>query len=66
MLGRVSAFITTATFGARPIGAALGAVVATRFGVELCLAVAAAGFLIQFLVIIASRVPQLRALPEAA
>ncbi|MCK3778589.1 hypothetical protein MZK49_17945 [Ensifer sesbaniae] len=24
MLGRVSAFITTATFGARPIGAALG------------------------------------------
>ncbi|HEV7320989.1 MAG TPA: MFS transporter [Ensifer sp.] len=66
MLGRVSAFITTATFGARPIGAALGAVVATRFGVEACLAVAATGFLVQFLVIIASRVPQLRALPEAA
>ncbi len=66
MLGRVSAFITTATFGARPIGAALGAVVATRFGVEACLAVAAVGFLIQFLVIIASGVPQLRALPEAA
>ncbi|MBZ7923462.1 MFS transporter [Ensifer adhaerens] len=66
MLGRVSAFITTATFGARPIGAALGALVATRFGVEACLAVAAAGFLVQFLVIIASRVPQLRALPEAA
>lgn len=66
MLGRVSAFITTATFGARPIGAALGAVVATRFGVEACLAVAAVGFLIQFLVIIASAVPQLRELPEAA
>lgn len=66
MLGRVSAFITTATFGARPIGAALGAIVATRFGVEACLAVAAVGFLIQFLVIIASGVPQLRALPEAA
>jgi len=29
-------------------------------------AFAAAGFLIQFLVIMASRVPQLRALPEAA
>ncbi|WP_113554184.1 MFS transporter [Hyphomicrobiales bacterium] len=66
MLGRVSAFITTATFGARPIGAALGAIVATRFGVEACLAVAAVGFLIQFLVIIASGIPQLRALPEAA
>lgn len=66
MLGRVSAFITTATFGARPIGAALGAIVATRFGVEACLAVAAAGFLLQFLVIMVSRVPQLQALPEAA
>lgn len=66
MLGRVSAFITTATFGARPIGAALGALVATRYGVEACLMVATTGFLIQFLVIIASQVPRLRALPEAA
>lgn len=66
MMGRVSAFITTATFGARPIGAALGAIVATRYGVEACLMVAAAGFLLQFLVIIASQVPRLRALPEAA
>ena len=48
------------------VGAALGAVVATRFGVEACLAVAAVGFLVQFLVIIASAVPQLRELPEAA
>ncbi|HEV7305265.1 MFS transporter [Ensifer sp.] len=66
MLGRVSAFVTTATFGARPIGAAVGALVATRFGVEACLAVAGLGFLIQFLVIIVSRVPHLRALPETA
>lgn len=66
MLGRVSAFITTATFGARPVGAALGAIVATHYGVKACLSVATVGFLIQFLVIIASQVPRLRALPEPA
>ena len=64
MLGRVSALIMTATFGARPIGAALGALVAARYGVAACLAIATAGFLIQFLVIAASQVPRLRALPE--
>ncbi|MGX5736935.1 MFS transporter [Bosea thiooxidans] len=66
MLGRVSALIMTATFGSRPIGAAIGAVVAARFGAPACLAVAAAGFLIQLLVISASSVPRLRELPEAA
>ncbi|MNL87177.1 hypothetical protein D3C87_2162070 [compost metagenome] len=66
MLGRVSALIMTATFGSRPIGAAIGAIVASRYGAPACLAVAAAGFLIQFLVISASSVPRLRELPEAA
>jgi len=66
MLGRVSALIMTATFGSRPIGAAIGAVVAARFGAPACLAVAAGGFLIQLLVISASSVPRLRELPEAA
>ena len=66
MFGRVSALIMTATFGARPIGAALGAVVAARFGVEACLWVAAAGFLAQLLVICASRVPKLEVLPVAS
>lgn len=66
MLGRVSALIMTATFGSRPVGAAIGALVAARFGAPACLAVAAAGFLIQLLVIGASSVPRLRELPEAA
>jgi predicted MFS family arabinose efflux permease len=65
MLGRVSAVVMTATFGARPLGAAIGAIVATRSGVAACLIIAAAGFLIQFVVIAASPVPRLRALPEA-
>jgi MFS family permease len=63
MLGRVSALIMTATFGARPIGAALGAILAARYGVAACLALSAAGFLIQFLVIAASSVPTLKELP---
>jgi predicted MFS family arabinose efflux permease len=66
MLGRVSALIMTATYGARPIGAAIGALVAAQAGAETCLAVAVAGFLVQFLVICASQIPRLRALPEAA
>lgn len=66
MLGRVSALIMTATFGARPIGAALGAVVAARFGVEACLLVATGGFLIQLLAISVSRVPKLKELPAAS
>ncbi|RWR05631.1 MFS transporter [Sinirhodobacter populi] len=66
MLGRVSAFIMTATFGARPIGAAIEAVIAAHSGVAACLTAAVGCFLIQLLVIIASRVPRLRELPQAS
>lgn len=65
MLGRVSALIMTATFGTRPLGAAIGALIAQRFGAPACLLVSLAGFAAQFLVIMASRVPQLRAVPDA-
>ncbi|MDC9813704.1 MULTISPECIES: MFS transporter [Rhizobium] len=64
ILGRVSALIVTATYGSRPIGAAIGALVATHFGVGTCLFVATGGFLIQFLIILFSPVPGLRALPN--
>jgi predicted MFS family arabinose efflux permease len=66
MLGRVSALIMTATFGARPIGAAIGASVAAHLGIAACLALATAGFLIQLLLIGFSRVPRLRDISEAA
>ncbi|MBI0434030.1 MFS transporter [Roseomonas sp. KE0001] len=65
LLGRVSAVVMTATFGARPLGAALGALLAARLGVEACLAAAALGFLVQALVIAASPVPRLTRLPAA-
>ena len=66
MLGRVSALIMTATFGARPLGAAIGASVAAHFGIAACLALATAGFLVQLLVIAFSRVPRLQDLSEVA
>jgi predicted MFS family arabinose efflux permease len=66
LLGRVSAIIVTATYGARPLGAAIGAGLSARFGVEACLAVSAIGFLAQFIAIVVSAPPRLKALPEPA
>jgi predicted MFS family arabinose efflux permease len=66
MLGRVSALVTMATAGARPIGAALGGMVGAGYGPEACLVLALAGFIGQALVILASPVPRLAALPQGA
>lgn len=63
MLGRVSAIIVTATFGARPAGAAIGAAISAGFGVEACLVVSAIGFAIQLAAILGSAPPRLKALP---
>lgn len=66
LLGRVSAVILTATFGARPVGALIGATLAARVGLDACLWVSTAGFLVQFVVLFASPVRRLRSQPEAA
>lgn len=66
LLGRVSAVILTATFGARPLGALIGATLAARVGLDACLWVSTGGFLVQFLVLFASPVRRLRSQPEAA
>lgn len=66
LLGRVSAFFMTASFGARPLGAAIGAAIAAHAGVRACLVAATGFFLVQLVVITASRVPRLQELPEAA
>jgi predicted MFS family arabinose efflux permease len=66
MLGRVSAILATATQGARPIGAALAAVVGGAYGAEAGLMVMTLGFLVQALVIVGSPVPRLTRLPEPA
>lgn len=64
LLGRVSAVILTATFGARPVGALIGAALASRLGLEACLWVSSAGFAAQFVVLAASPVPRLQSQPE--
>ena len=58
LLGRVSA-INIAMYGSRPLGAAIGALVGGLYGAETALVVAAGGFLIQALVILASPVRRL-------
>lgn len=65
LLGRVSAIDITA-YGARPVGAALGAVVGGLYGAETCLVVAAVGFLVQVAVILASPVVRLAHQPGMA
>jgi predicted MFS family arabinose efflux permease len=63
LLGRVSAINITG-YGARPIGALIGAVVGGVYGTEACLVVAAIGFLIQAVVIVVSPVLRLDRQPE--
>jgi len=64
LLGRVSA-LNILAYGARPIGAAFGALVGEVYGPEACLLLAALGFLIQVMIIFGSPVPRLARLPEA-
>ncbi|MEN3929847.1 MFS transporter [Microvirga sp. W0021] len=66
MMGRVSALILTVTFGARPLGSVIAAMLALQFGVESCLWLAVAGFIVQFVIILLSTVPSLKALPATA
>ena len=65
LLGRVSAVVTMATFGARPLGAAIGGIVGLHLGLPACIALAFAGFVVQALVVLASPVPRLHRLPDA-
>jgi predicted MFS family arabinose efflux permease len=63
LLGRVSAMNGLA-YGARPVGAAIGAVVGGLYGAPLCLVIAAIGFLLQVAVILVSPVVRLERQPE--
>jgi predicted MFS family arabinose efflux permease len=66
LLGQVSAMFLTVNAGARPLGAALGALVGAQWGEAACLALAALGFGVQALLITASPVRVLRQLPAPA
>ena len=65
MMGRVSALNSTATYGARPVGALLGAVISARWSVDACLVAASVAFLVQALVIFMSPAARLENVPDA-
>jgi predicted MFS family arabinose efflux permease len=65
LLGRVSA-INALAYGARPLGSVIGAVVGALYGAELCLVLAALGFLLQAAVILISPVVRLERQPAYA
>ncbi|WP_256977694.1 MFS transporter [Bordetella genomosp. 10] len=62
LVARVSSVIMTATFGARPLGAVLGAWLSARFGVASCLIGVAIGFAIQLGIIAFSAPSRLRSI----
>jgi predicted MFS family arabinose efflux permease len=65
LLGRVSA-LNIVAYGARPIGAAIGAAVGGFYSAEGCLVVASAGFLLQAATILISPVVRLTQQPAMA
>ena len=65
LLGRVSA-INAVAYGARPLGAGIGALVGALYDAPTCLIVAAVGFLIQAVVILGSPVPRLARQPASS
>ncbi|MDP9900154.1 MFS transporter [Variovorax ginsengisoli] len=62
-LGCVSALFLTVNAGARPVGAALGALVGARWGAPACFWLALAGFALQAVVVFASPLRGLARLP---
>lgn len=63
LLSRVSAVIMTATFGMRPLGAAIGGLTGSLSGPRFCIVLAAVGFLVQLIIIRNSPVPRLTSVP---
>lgn len=63
MLGRVSALMMMASFGARPVGAVLGGTVGSWYGLDAAILLSLALFVGQAIVLLRSAVPRLRTLP---
>jgi predicted MFS family arabinose efflux permease len=64
LMGRVSA-INIVAYGARPIGAAIGALVGGIYNAQVCLIIAALAFALQAAVVLLSRLPRLAEQPAA-
>ncbi len=66
LIGRVSAVVMTATYGARPLGALIGAGVGAVAGAPWCLAVAVLAFAVQAAIILRSPAFKLHVMPRSA
>lgn len=64
LLGRVSATLTTATYGMRPLGALAGGLAGEWLGLQVAMLLPVALFALSLLAILASTMPRLKALPE--
>lgn len=64
LLGRVSATLTTAIYGMRPLGALAGGLAAEYGGLEAAIALPVLLFALSTLAILASPMPRLKAMPE--
>lgn len=65
LLGRATAVILTVSFGARPVGAGIAALVALYWDTQTCLYLVLLGFGGQFLLVFFSPLRRLKALPDA-
>ena len=65
MIAKVSSVIMTVTFGARPLGAAIGVYISVNFGVNSCIFAVFLGFLIQLIIILFSKPAKLKNLSDA-
>lgn len=66
MLGRISSLVVVSTYGARPIGAGGGALIAATAGMHWCLVVSTVAFLAQCVIVFRSQLPGVRELPAAS
>ncbi|MFC9983032.1 hypothetical protein ACFU0W_06520 [Microbacterium keratanolyticum] len=66
MLGPVSSLVVVSTYGARPIGAGIGAFVAASAGMHWCLVASTVAFLAQSVIVFRSQLPGVRELPAAS
>ena len=64
MIAKVSSVIMTVTFGARPLGAAIGVYISANFGVKSCILAVLIGFLIQLIIILFSKPAKLKNLSD--
>jgi predicted MFS family arabinose efflux permease len=63
LLGRVSALFIVVSFGARPIGAAIGGLIGSKVSLDAAMTAAVLGYILQLVIVLVSPLPRLKALP---